>query len=100
MHWMGSALDNLRSMPERVQKRIGRALLVAQRGGRPREATPLLGFGGASVLEIKDMSELHQVDWHKIKMDLIPGPLPNRRLKAKPPCGSSSSVMWIMVNRP
>lgn len=54
VYWIGSSLTDLRAMPEAVQKRIGRTLQVAQFGGRPKAATPLLGFGGASVLEIRD----------------------------------------------
>lgn len=41
-------------MPEAVRNRIGRALFVAQLGARPRDATPLVGFRGATVLEIRD----------------------------------------------
>jgi phage-related protein len=41
-------------MPEDVRREMGRALLVAQMGGRARIATPLREFRGASVLEIRD----------------------------------------------
>jgi len=52
--WVGSSLGDLRELPEEVQRGIGRALKVAQQGDRPASAKPLTGFGGASVLEIRD----------------------------------------------
>lgn len=41
-------------MPEDVRDVMGKALLQAQFGGQATIATPLRGFGGASVLEIVD----------------------------------------------
>lgn len=52
--WVGSSLEDLRELPEEVQRGIGRALQVAQQGDKPASAKPLTGFGGASVLEIRD----------------------------------------------
>ena len=40
-------------MEEDVQDEIGKALQRVQWGGRPQNATPLKGFRGASVQEIK-----------------------------------------------
>jgi len=40
-------------MKEEVQDEIGKALQRVQWGGRPQNATPLKGFHGASVQEIK-----------------------------------------------
>ena len=50
--WVGSSRHDLRQFPERVRDHVGYALYVAQRGGRPRGARILQGFGGAGVLEI------------------------------------------------
>jgi phage-related protein len=48
---------DLKEFPERVKDHMGYALYVAQRGGKHRDAKPLAGFGGASVLEVvKDFS--------------------------------------------
>ena len=52
LHWMGSSLGDLRSMPDAIQDDIGYALYVAQQGGRHESAKPLSGFKGAGVLEI------------------------------------------------
>lgn len=52
LHWIGSALKDVRSFPEDVKDGIGFALEVAQRGGKSDKAKPLKGFQGASVLEI------------------------------------------------
>jgi phage-related protein len=52
VYWVGSSMDDLRSLPEEVQSDIGHALYLAQRGGKHPHAKPLKGFGGASVLEV------------------------------------------------
>lgn len=52
--WVGSSLKDLKALPEAVQRGIGRALKQAQQGDKPSSAKPLTGFGGASVLEIRD----------------------------------------------
>ena len=52
--WVGSSLGDLKEFPEEVQRGIGRALKVAQQRDRPASVKPLTGFGGASVLEIRD----------------------------------------------
>ena len=50
--WVGSALDDLRDLPDEVRSDIGFALFDAQCGGKSGLAKPLKGFGGAGVLEI------------------------------------------------
>ena len=50
--WIGSTRADLASFPEDVKDAIGYALYIAQRGGKPPDAKPLQGFGGAGVLEI------------------------------------------------
>ena len=52
LYWIGSALKDLRGIPEEVKDGIGYALELVQRGGKPANAKPLKGFRGASVLEI------------------------------------------------
>lgn len=52
MRWIGSSLDDLRSLPEPVQHEIGYALYFAQIGDKHPNAKPLKGNAGANVLEI------------------------------------------------
>lgn len=52
--WVGSSLKDLKALSESVQRGVGRALKQAQQGDKPASAKPLTGFGGASVLEIRD----------------------------------------------
>ena len=44
----------IQSFPRDVRDSLGKALLVAQMGGRDKRAKPLQGFGGAQVMEICD----------------------------------------------
>ncbi|WP_254073400.1 type II toxin-antitoxin system RelE/ParE family toxin [Acidisphaera sp. S103] len=44
----------MRDFPEPVRLRVGGALWDAQLGGKAAWAKPLLGFGGAGVLEVVD----------------------------------------------
>jgi phage-related protein len=53
-HFVGSALRDLRELPEDVQGSFGRSILRAQRGGTSPGATPLKGFGGAGVVELHE----------------------------------------------
>ncbi len=50
--FIGSALEDLRALPEDVQDDFGKAILKAQWGGKAMQAKPLKGFGGAGVLEV------------------------------------------------
>jgi phage-related protein len=52
IEWVGSALKDMRAMPEDVQDAFGFALYMAQCGGKHPDAKPLKGFSGAGVLEI------------------------------------------------
>ena len=54
VEWIGSSLDDLRGFPHDVQGEMGYALYLAQLGEKHRNAKPLGGFAGASVLEIID----------------------------------------------
>lgn len=50
--WLGSALEDLKSLPEPVQQDFGYALWLAQIGDLHRHSKPLRGFGGRGVLEV------------------------------------------------
>ncbi len=51
LHWIASSYDDLLDCPEPVQREIGRALTVAQYGGKHGSAKPWKGLG-SGVLEI------------------------------------------------
>lgn len=50
--WIASSRSDLKDFPTDVRKEMGHALYIAQEGGKHKDAKPLKGFGGASVLEI------------------------------------------------
>jgi phage-related protein len=50
--FIGSARDDLSSMPLEVKRTFGFAIRAAQRGSKHPDAKPLKGFGGAGVLEV------------------------------------------------
>jgi phage-related protein len=52
LFWVGSSKNDLREFPEDVQDSVGYALHQAQIGEKHKDAKPLRGFGGASVLEV------------------------------------------------
>ena len=52
--WVSSSKSDLQKMPEDVQADFGYGLHLAQLGERPYTAKVLSGFGGASVLELKE----------------------------------------------
>lgn len=60
--WIGSSLRDLRDFPAEVQKDVGDVLQQIQRGLRPKSVKTLSGFGGASVLEIR---EDHNTDTYR-----------------------------------
>lgn len=60
--WVGSSLRDLRDFPAEIQKDVGDALQQIQRGLRPKSVKSLSGFGGASVLEIR---EDHHTDTYR-----------------------------------
>lgn len=55
---MGSSKKDFLQFPQEVMSEIGHALYVAQKGGKHKDAKPLKGFGGGSVIEIK-LSDRH-----------------------------------------
>ena len=52
MHWIGSALEDVRSFPQLVRRVVGQALDDAESGNEHPHAKALKGFGGRSVLEV------------------------------------------------
>lgn len=54
VHWMGSALKDLRKFPEEPRRVMGHALDLAQQGKKHEAAKPMKGYNGAGVLEIVD----------------------------------------------
>jgi phage-related protein len=52
--WIGSSHENWKAFPDDVQDAMGYALHLAQLGGKASNTKPLIGFKGASVLEIRD----------------------------------------------
>ena len=49
---MGATLEEVRDFPIEVRQEIGFSLHLAQEGRKAVNVTPLVGFGGASVLEV------------------------------------------------
>ena len=52
--WVGSSRKDLIKMPEEVVDGMGYGLYLAQRGLFPGNAKVLKGFGGASLIELKE----------------------------------------------
>lgn len=52
LRFVGSARQDLSTFPDEVCRDLGFALDEVQRGGKPRHAKILRGFGGAGVLEL------------------------------------------------
>jgi phage-related protein len=52
LSWVGSSQKDFSVFPPEVQKDMLGALRLAQAGGKAVHAKPLMGFAGASVLEI------------------------------------------------
>ena len=60
--WIGSSRDDLREFPEEARREVGNALYQAQLGRKHKNAKPLKGHHGASVLEIV---EDHDTDTYR-----------------------------------
>lgn len=50
--WIASSKKDLMAFPVDVRREMGHSLYIAQKGGRDKDAKPLKGFVGATVLEI------------------------------------------------
>jgi phage-related protein len=51
-HWIGSSRKNVKEFPKEVRQEIGFSLYAAECGDTLVNSVPLVGFGGAKVLEI------------------------------------------------
>lgn len=54
LEWTGASKKDLLTFPVQVRKEVGHALYVAQTGERNSNTRVMQGFGGASVLEVRD----------------------------------------------
>lgn len=54
LYWVGGSRKEMQALPDDVQSVFGRALRVAQFGGKAEAAKVLQGFGGAGVLEVME----------------------------------------------
>jgi len=52
LYWIGGSRRDMQALPGEVQSVFGRALRMAQFGGKADAAKVLQGFGGAGVLEV------------------------------------------------
>jgi phage-related protein len=52
LHWIGSCLKDVKALPEEVRREVGYSLHLAQLGDKAVNAVPMVGFGGAKVLEV------------------------------------------------
>jgi phage-related protein len=57
VEFVGSAREDLRSLPKHVTCVFGYAILLAECGKKHPDAKPLKGFGGAGVLEVVENYE-------------------------------------------
>jgi len=55
--WLGTSKRDFSSFPETVQREMGFGLYLVQIGQTPVSAKPLSGFGGGSVLELREHDE-------------------------------------------
>ncbi len=54
LRWVGSSKRDLLALPRGVYRQFGQGLGLVQLGGTPIQAKVLQGFGGASVLELRE----------------------------------------------
>jgi len=54
VRFVGGSQSDLQRFPKKVTLVVGTALTAAQLGGKHKDAKPMKGFGGASVVEIAD----------------------------------------------
>jgi phage-related protein len=55
--WLGDSKARYQEFPPKVQREMGYAFFLAQTGGRHRTmAKALSGFGGASIIEVRENS--------------------------------------------
>lgn len=52
LHWVGSSKKDVLGFPDEVRAEVGYTLWLAQLGDKGINAIPMVGFGGAKVLEV------------------------------------------------
>jgi len=52
LHFIGSSFKDLRDFPDDVRQEVGYSLYLSQIGGKAINTVPMVGFGGAKVLEV------------------------------------------------
>jgi phage-related protein len=52
LNWVGSSQDDLCEFPPDVRREAGYCIYLAQTGDKALNAVPMVGFGGAKVLEV------------------------------------------------
>ena len=52
LNWVGSSQDDLCEFPPDVRREAGYCIYLAQKGDKALNAVPMVGFGGAKVLEL------------------------------------------------
>ena len=52
LHWVSSSKKDVLGFPDQVRHDVGYMLWLAQLGDKGINAVPMVGFGGASVLEV------------------------------------------------
>jgi phage-related protein len=57
VRWIAGSKDDQTAMPGQVQRQVGRALKVAQEGGKHPDAKVLKGFRNAKVAEIMSRTD-------------------------------------------
>ncbi|KIC73280.1 type II toxin-antitoxin system RelE/ParE family toxin [Candidatus Protochlamydia amoebophila] len=50
--WVGSSKKDFMNFPSDIRREMGHVLYIAQKGEKHKDAKPLKGFGGGSILEI------------------------------------------------
>lgn len=55
--WIGSSKKDFLKFPSQIRSEMGHALYIAQKGEKHKDAKPLKGFGGGSVVEISIRDE-------------------------------------------
>lgn len=54
LYWVGASKRDLQALPHDAARKLSQGLGLVQLGGTPLQAKVLQGFGGASVLELRE----------------------------------------------
>lgn len=57
IHWVGSTLDDVRSLPDNIKRELGFELDLVQQGLQPRDFKPMQNLGvGIMEIRVRDIS--------------------------------------------